>query len=201
MHPLSVLLHFPLPLCINHGDKSSMIGVVARHPDACALKSSTVGFPSQEVVAPVGDSSPPPPHPPRPLSPELFPQALIEVSGHVNQFHGIHLLRNRLLSLRAWGTKIEVQVANQNGMSPHRTLASGCFDTHQCFQIRGWDVAPHNKNRVDPTIKCKEMTLEPQICVSLILYKLLSLQKRAIPPCQADGASEVRTLYPLENRV
>jgi hypothetical protein len=29
----------------------------------------------------------------------------------------------------------------------------------------------------------------------------LPLQKRAIPPCQADGASEARTLYPLKNQV
>ena len=149
MHSLSVLLHFPL-LCINHGNQSSMIGVVARHRDAYASKSSAVGFPSQEVVALGGDPSPPPPHPPRPLPPEPFPRELIEVSGHVGQVHGVHLFSDRLLSLRARGAKIEVRVANQDGMSPRRTLTPGCFDTRQCCQIRGWDVTPHDKKSGQP---------------------------------------------------
>jgi hypothetical protein len=36
----------PPPLSVNHSDQSAMIGVVARHPDAYAPKSSTFGFPS-----------------------------------------------------------------------------------------------------------------------------------------------------------
>jgi hypothetical protein len=35
----------PPPLCINYGNKSMMVGVVQRHPNAYTLKSSAVGFP------------------------------------------------------------------------------------------------------------------------------------------------------------
>ncbi len=55
-----------------------MIGVVARHSDAYALKSST---------------------------------------GHVNQSHDLHLLSNHLLALRARGVEVDVQIANQDGVS------------------------------------------------------------------------------------
>jgi hypothetical protein len=36
----------PPPLSVNNGNQSAMIGVVVRHPDVYAPKSSTVSFPS-----------------------------------------------------------------------------------------------------------------------------------------------------------
>jgi hypothetical protein len=109
---------------MNDSDQCAMVGVVARHPDAYASESSTVGFPSKEVVALRGDPSPLPPHLPRPRPPEPFPRALVEVSGHINKAHGFHLFSNRLLTICAWCTKIEVQIANQEWVRTSPVLAS-----------------------------------------------------------------------------
>jgi len=46
LRPPVVPLQLLPPLSINNSDQSAMIGVVARHSDAYAPKSSTVGFPS-----------------------------------------------------------------------------------------------------------------------------------------------------------
>jgi hypothetical protein len=64
-----------------------------------------------------GDLSPPPPHPPRPPPPEPFPRVMAEVPGHVDQSHDLHLLSDRLLALRAQGMKVDVQIADQDGVS------------------------------------------------------------------------------------
>jgi hypothetical protein len=45
LRPLLVPLQLPPPLCVNYDNKRAMVGVVQRHPNACALKSSAVGFP------------------------------------------------------------------------------------------------------------------------------------------------------------
>ncbi len=57
----------PPPLSINDSNQRTMVEVVARYSNAYELKSSMVGFPSQEVAALRGDAFPLPPHPPHPL--------------------------------------------------------------------------------------------------------------------------------------
>ncbi len=75
-----------------------MVGDMARRPDAYASESSTVGFPSEEVVALRGDPSPLPPHPPRPPPSEPSPRALAEVPGHIDEVHGVHMFSDHMLS-------------------------------------------------------------------------------------------------------
>jgi hypothetical protein len=111
----------PPSLCINDSNQRAMIGVVARHPCADALESLPVGFPAKEEVALQGDPSPPPPHPPRSPPSEPCPQALAEMSGHINTVHGMHLFGYLFLPFCMRGPKIEVQIAHQNGMRTQRT--------------------------------------------------------------------------------
>jgi hypothetical protein len=54
----------PPPSSVDDSDQCAMVGEMARHLDAYASESLTVGFPSKEVVALRGDPSPLPPHPP-----------------------------------------------------------------------------------------------------------------------------------------
>ena len=121
-----------------------MIGVVARHPDAYPSESSTVGFPSKEVVTLRGDPSPLPPHPPRPPPPEPFPRALAEVSGHINEVYSVHLFSYCLLGFRARGTKVEVQIADQERMHTRGARLLSLFDMSQRFQVRGGNITPNN---------------------------------------------------------
>ncbi len=130
---------------MNDSDQCAMVRVVARHPDAYASESSTVGFPSKEVVALRGDPSSLPPHPPHPRPLEPFPRALVEVSGHINKAHGFHLFSDRLLTIRAWCTKIEVQIANQEWVRTHGARLPGLFDISQCFQVGGGNITPDDK--------------------------------------------------------
>jgi hypothetical protein len=37
------------------------------------------------------------------------------MAGHVNQRHGVRLLGNRLVAFIAWGGKVDVQIAKQDG--------------------------------------------------------------------------------------
>jgi hypothetical protein len=122
-----------------------MIRAVARHPHADMSESLPISFPAEEVVALQGDPSPLPPHPPRPPPPEPFPQALAEMSGHINKVYGIHLFGYRFLTFCARGTKIEVQIAHQNGMRTRRAWAPGLIDIHQRNQVRGGNIAPNDK--------------------------------------------------------
>jgi hypothetical protein len=85
-----------------------MIRVVARNLHADTSESAPVGFPAKEVVTLQGDSSPHPPHLPRPPPLESFPQALAEVSGHIHKVRGISLFGYRFLPFCVRGTKIEV---------------------------------------------------------------------------------------------
>jgi hypothetical protein len=64
--------------------------------------------------------------------------------GHVDQSHDLHLLSNRLLMLCARGAEVDVQIANQDGVSAAGALRPGIFNACQCCQVRGWDVTPHN---------------------------------------------------------
>ncbi len=48
-------------------------------------------------------------------------------------------------------------------------------NTCQFFHVGGLDVAPTTKNWFEPIIKCREITLGPQIHVSLTSYKILPL--------------------------
>jgi hypothetical protein len=131
----------PPPLCINDSDQCTMIGVVARHPDAYA-SDLMVGFPSKEVVALRGDSSPLPPHPPRSPPLEPFPRALAEKSGHIDKVHSVHLFSYCLLAFRARGTKVEVQIANQEWMCTCGAHLPSSFNISQCFQVRGRNITP-----------------------------------------------------------
>jgi hypothetical protein len=130
---------------MNDSNQCAMVRVVARHPYAYVLESLTVGFPSKEVVALSGDPSPLPPHPPRPRPLKPFPRALVEVSGHINEAHGFHLFSNCLLTTRAWCTKIEVQIANQEWVRTRGARLPGPFDISQCFQVGGGNITPDNK--------------------------------------------------------
>jgi hypothetical protein len=130
---------------MNDSNQCAMVGVVARHPDTYASESSTVDFPSKEVVALKGDPSPLPPHLPCPRPPEPFPQALVEVSGHINKAHGFYLFSDRLLAIRGWCTKIEVQIANQKWVRTCGARLPGPFDISQRFQVRGGNITPDNK--------------------------------------------------------
>ncbi len=67
------------------------------------------------------------------------------MSGHINKAHGIHLFGYCFLLFRAWGTKIEVQIAHQNGMRTCRACAPGLINIRQCFQVRGGNITPDNK--------------------------------------------------------
>ncbi len=122
-----------------------MVGEMARHPDAYALESLTVGFYSKEVVALRGDPSPLPPHPPRPLPSEPSPRALAEVPGHIDEVHGVHLFGDRLFTFRARGTKVEVEIANQEWTCTRGARLPGLFDISQRFQVGGGDVTPHGE--------------------------------------------------------
>ncbi len=104
-----------------------------RHPDAYASESSTVVFPSKEVVALRGDPSPLPPHPPRPPLQEPFPRALAEMSLHIDKVHSVHLFSYRLLAFPAWGTKVEVQITNQERMRTRGARLPSSFDISQRF--------------------------------------------------------------------
>ncbi len=95
-----------------------------------------VGFPSEEVLTLQGDPSPLSPHPPRPPLLEHLPQALAEMSGHIDKVHGFHLFSYCLLAFRAWGTKVEVQISNQDGICTHGARVPGPIDIHQRFQVR-----------------------------------------------------------------
>ncbi len=131
---LLVPLWSPPPLCINDSKQHAMIRVVAaRHPNTNALESLRVGFPSKEVVALRGDPSPLPPHPLHPPPPEPFPWVLAEMSGHIDKVHGIHLFGYPLLAFHARGTKVDVQVVDQNGMCTHRACA-WCYQHLSTFQ-------------------------------------------------------------------
>jgi hypothetical protein len=134
----------PPSLCINDSNQCAMIGVVARHPDAYTSESLTVGFPSKEVVALRGDPSPLPPHLPCPLSPKPFPRALAEVSGHINKVHSVHLFSYRLLAFRARGTKVEVQIADQEWLRTHGACRPSSFDMSQRFQVKGGNITPND---------------------------------------------------------
>ncbi len=52
---------------------------------------------------------------------------------------------------------------------------------------------PTTKKWVAPNTKCIEIMLGPHTCVSLTLYELLPLLKRAIPPELNNFAVEART--------
>jgi hypothetical protein len=130
---------------MNDSNQCTMVGVVARHPDAYASESSTVGFPSKEVVILRGDPSPLPPHLARPRPPESFPHALVEVSGHINKAHGFHLFSDCLLTIHAWCTKIEVQIANQEWVRTRGARLPGSFNISQRFQVGGGNITPDDK--------------------------------------------------------
>ncbi len=85
------------------------------------------------------------PHLPRPPPPEPTPRALAEVPGHIDQVHGIHLFGDRLLSLRARSSEVEVQITYQKWMSTLWALAPSLVVIHQCFQVGGWDVTSHDE--------------------------------------------------------
>jgi hypothetical protein len=104
-----------------------------------------VRFPSKEVVALRGDPSPLPPHPPRPRSPEPFPLALVEVSGHIDEAHGFNLFSDCLLTIRVCCTKIEVQIANQEWVRTRGARLPGPFDISQRFQVGGGNITPDDK--------------------------------------------------------
>jgi hypothetical protein len=122
-----------------------MVGVMARHLDAYASESSTVGFPSKEVVALRGDPSPLPPHLPRPPPSEPSPHALAEVPGHIDEVHGVHLFGDRLFAFCARGTKVEVEIANQEWTCTRGACLPGSFDIIQRLQVGGGDVTPRDK--------------------------------------------------------
>jgi hypothetical protein len=137
LHSSSVPLQFLPPSSISDSDQCTMVGVVARHPDAYASESSTVGFPPEEVVTLRGDPSPLPPHPPPcPPPQEPFPRVLAEMSGHVDEVHGIHLLSNCLLSFCVWCPKIEVNIANKKWVCTGGACLLGSFNISQRFQVR-----------------------------------------------------------------
>ncbi len=122
-----------------------MVGVMARHPDAYASESSAVGFPSEEVVALRGEPSPLPPHPPRPPPLEPSPRALAEVPGHIDEIHGVHLFGDHCFAFRARGTKVEVEIANQEWTCTRGACLPGSFDISQRLQVGGGDVIPHDE--------------------------------------------------------
>ncbi len=64
--------------------------------------------------------------------------------GHVDQSHDLHLLSDHLLALHARGAEVDVQIANQDGVSTAGALGPGFVNARQCCQVRGWDVAPHD---------------------------------------------------------
>jgi hypothetical protein len=45
------------------------------------------------------------------------------MSGHINKVHSVHLFSYHLLAFRVQGTKVEVQIANQEQMYPWGTPA------------------------------------------------------------------------------
>ncbi len=40
---------------------------------------------------------------------------LTKMAGHVDQCHGVHLLGDCVVTLVAWGSKVDIQIAQQNG--------------------------------------------------------------------------------------
>jgi hypothetical protein len=100
------------------------------------------------------------------------------MSGHINKVHGIHLFGYCLLTFNAWGTKVEVQISNQDGMRTHRARAPGLIDIRQCFQVRGGNITPNDKKMDGTHIKYKEITLAPKIFVSSTSYELVTVKAR-----------------------
>ncbi len=94
---------------------------------------------------------------------------LVEVSGHIDKAHGFHLFSDRLLTIRAWCTKIEVHIANQEWMRTRGACLPGLFDISQRFQVGGGNISPDNKKLDLSILSCRLMTFAPQICVSLTL--------------------------------
>jgi hypothetical protein len=70
---------------------------------------------------------------------------LVELSGHIDEAHGFHLFSNCLLTIRAWCTKIEVQIANQEWVRTRGARLPGSFDISQRFQVRGGNITPDDK--------------------------------------------------------
>jgi hypothetical protein len=67
------------------------------------------------------------------------------MSGHINKVHGIYLFSYCLLAFCVQGTKIEVQIANQDGMRTHRACVPGLINICHLFQVRGENITPNNK--------------------------------------------------------
>jgi hypothetical protein len=105
-----------------------------------------------------------------------------EVPGHVDQSHDLHLLSNRLLALREQGAEVDVQIANQDGVSAAGALIPGFFDARQCCQVRGWDVTPH-----DVKLACTHHQMQrndigaPDSCV-LDLVRTIAPPEEGNPP-------------------
>jgi hypothetical protein len=67
------------------------------------------------------------------------------VPGHIDKVHGVHLFGDHLFAFRARGTKVEVEIANQEWTCTCGARFPGSFDISQRFQVGMWDVTPHDK--------------------------------------------------------
>jgi hypothetical protein len=57
----------------------------------------------------------PPPHSPCPSPPGSSPALLTKMVGNIDKRHGIHLLGDHIVTLIALGSKVDIQISQQNG--------------------------------------------------------------------------------------
>ena len=88
-----------------------------------------VGRPSKEVITLGGNPPPASSHPPHPSPPRVTKGLLTEVFGQIGQPTDVlHHFGNLLVSLIPGGTKIDVEVSNEEGGMSFRTFVEGLLN-------------------------------------------------------------------------